>query len=85
MSHPERLEVRLDSELRRKLELVATERGTGISETVRNLILETYEIARSKKRQEAARRIAELALEDVPDPDQLSAELDATHADAGLR
>lgn len=80
MSQAKRLEVRLDAESRRRLEVVAADRGGGISEAVRQMIEEAYERTRALRRREAAQRIGELELEDVPDPDELSEQLDATYA-----
>ncbi|MGH8896565.1 MAG: CopG family transcriptional regulator [Egibacteraceae bacterium] len=85
MSQGKRLEVRLDPEARRRLEVVAADRGAGISEAVRQLIIEAYERTRALRRREAARRIGALELEDVPDPDELSEQLDATYASPDLR
>lgn len=85
MSQGKRLEVRLDSESRRRLEMIAADRKAAISETVRQLIEEGYERTRALRRREAAQRIGALELEDVPDPDELSEELDATYASPDLR
>lgn len=85
MSQAKRLEVRLDPESRRRLEVVAADRAVGISEAVRQLIVEAYERSRVLRRQEAARRIGALKLEGVPDPDELSEQLDATYASPDLR
>lgn len=75
----ERLEVRLDPERRRKLEAVALQRGVRVSSAVRALIDQAYEEALRAQRIEAARRMGELEIEDVPDPETLSKQLDGTH------
>lgn len=85
MSQGKRLEVRLDPESRRRLKVVAADRGAVISEAVRQLIEEAYERTRALRRRGAAQRIGALELEDVPNPDELSEQLDATHASPDLR
>jgi uncharacterized protein (DUF1778 family) len=75
----ERLEVRLDPEHRRKLAEVAESRGMRVSELVRRLIDESYEDVLRERRRGAARRLAELELEDVPDPEVLTRQLESTH------
>jgi Arc/MetJ-type ribon-helix-helix transcriptional regulator len=75
----ERLEVRLDSEHRQKLaELVERERAS-ISEVIRRLIDQAYEDSLRERRLELVREIAALEIEDVPDPDELSRQLDRTY------
>lgn len=85
MSEGRRLEVRLDPELHRRLELVAAGWRLGKSEAVRRMIDEAYEQGRADRRRQAADRIAQMELEDVPEPDELSDQLDATYASADLR
>ena len=76
---PNRLDVRLDSEHRRRLEELAQENGVPISEVVRRLIDGAYEdIVRARRRQ-AIERLIGLNVEDPPDPDTLSRELEAAH------
>lgn len=76
----ERLEVRIDSEQRRKLDTVARERAVPVSHVVRAMIEEAYEAVMLQRRLEAVRRIAALEVEDVPDPEELSRQLDETYA-----
>ncbi len=76
----ERLEVRLDEERRRKLAAVASARRASVSESVREMIDEAYEDVVRERRREAARVIATLEIEDVPDPEELSRQLDDTYA-----
>jgi predicted transcriptional regulator len=78
----ERLEVRLDSEIKKKLNQIAEIREESVSEVVRQLILEAFDDAMRERRREAVRRIAEANVEDVPDPAELSRQLDRTY-DAG--
>lgn len=76
----ERLEVRLDTERRRKLSELAAWKGAPVSEVVRKMIDESYEEIMRERRREAVRRIAELEVEDVPDPETLSRQLAETYA-----
>ena len=79
-----RLDVRLDSERRRRLEEVAGESGVPISEIVRRLIDDAYEDIVRARRQQAIERLIGLNVEDPPDPDALSRELEAAHEPGGL-
>jgi predicted transcriptional regulator len=76
----DRYEIRLDSEHRRKLKELAMVRDAPASEVVREMIDEAYEedVLR-ERRKAAARRIAELEVEDVPDPETLSRQLASTY------
>lgn len=80
----ERLELRIDADRRRKLEDLARQRGVPVSEAVRSLIDDAYEGILGERRRHAARAISALALEDVPEPDELARQLDGTYASAGL-
>jgi hypothetical protein len=75
----DRLEIRLDAEHRRKLTEIATREGAALSETVRRLIDQAYEEGFRARRREAAETIGRLAIEQVPDPDQLSRQLNETY------
>lgn len=75
----DRLEVRLDAEHRRKLDEIARARGKPASAVIRDAIDWAYEADLRETRIAAARRIGELAIEDVPDPETLSRQLDETH------
>ena len=79
-----RLDVRLDSEHRRRLEELAQERGAAISEVVRSLIDGAYEDILRTRRKEAIERLIRLNVEDPPGPDTLSRELEAAHEPGGL-
>jgi len=74
-----RLEVRIDSELRRKLDELAKAEGSPVSVLVREMIETAYEEALLTRRLEAVRRIAESELEDVPDMETLRRQLDEAH------
>ncbi len=80
----ERLEVRLDRERRRKLSELAESRGVPVSEAVRQMIDEAYKEALRERRIRAARELALLAVEDVPDPTTLSRQLEGTYEPADL-
>ena len=79
-----RLDVRLDTERRRRLDEVAQEKGIPISEVVRRLIDDAYEIILRERRIEAVRRLVSLEVEDPPDVATLSRELEAAHEPGGL-
>jgi len=79
-----RVDVRLDVEHRRRLEELAQEEGAAISEVVRNLIDGAYEDILRARRKEAIERLIGLNVEDPPDPDILSRELEAAHEPGGL-
>ena len=80
----ERLEVRLDRECRRKLSELAQGRGVPVSEAVRQMIDEAYKEALRERRIRAARGLARLAVEDVPDPATLSRQLEGTYEPVDL-
>lgn len=80
----ERLEVRLDKERRRKLTQLAEQRGVPVSQAVRQLIDDAYEHALRERRRSAARSLATMAVEDVPDPDILARQLEGTYEPTGL-
>lgn len=75
----ERLEVRLDRERRRKLSELAAAHGAPVSEVVRQIIDQAYEEALQVRRLRAARELPGLAVEDVPDPETLSRQLEGTY------
>ena len=79
-----RLDVRLDPEHRRRLEELAGESGVPISEVVRGLIDGAYEDVVRERRKQAIERLIGLNVEDPPDPDALSRELEAAHEPGGL-
>lgn len=79
-----RLGVRLNDEHRRRLDALAQEEGVAISEVVRNMIDAAYEDMLRTRRQQAVERLIGLNLEDPPDPDTISRELEATHTPGGL-
>lgn len=80
----DRLDVRLDPEHRRKLRELAMQQGAPVSETVRRIIDKAYEEALRARRMRAARALAEMEIEDVPDPATLSRQLEDAHEPGGL-
>ena len=79
-----RLDVRLDPEHRRRLEDLAHEKGATISDIVRSQIDGEYEEILRNRRREAIERLIGLNVEDPPDPQALSRELEAAHEPGGL-
>ncbi len=79
-----RLDVRLDVERRRRLDELVEDRGEPISEIVRRLIDDAYEDVIQKRRRQAVERLTRLEVEDPPDADTLSRELEAAHEPGGL-
>ncbi len=75
----ERLEVRLDRERRRKLSELAAAHGAPVSEVVRQIIDQAYEEAVRVRHLRAAQELAGLAIEDVPDPEILSSQLEGIY------
>ena len=75
----DRLEVRLDPERKRKLTELAQEQRTALSDLVRQMIDRAYEERLRKRRLQAARELAALAIEDVPDPETLKQQLESAH------
>ena len=71
-----RLGIRLNDEHRRRLDALAQEEGVAISEVVRNMIDAAYEDMLRTRRQQAVERLIGLNLEDPPDPDTISRELE---------
>jgi len=80
----ERLDVRLDHERRRKLAELAAARGGSVSAVVREMIDQAYEEGLRADRVRAARELAQLAVEDLPDPETLRRQLEGTYDSAHL-
>jgi len=78
MEH-ERLEVRLDGERKRKLKRIAETRGLTLSYAVREMIDAAIEEIELEARLRAVEAIANARVEEVPDPVELSRQLDRTH------
>ena len=79
-----RLDIRLDHDHRARLDAVAKDAGLSVSEAVRNMIDQAYEDVLRKERQSAFQRLTSLQVETPPDPEELSRELEETHAPGDL-
>ncbi len=79
-----RLDVRLDTEQRRRLEELVAEQGKPISAVVRQLIDDAYEDVMRKRRRKAVERMVNLNVEDLPDAATLSRELEKAHEPGGI-
>ncbi len=79
MSSP-RLEVRLDELRRRKLEAILASKRTSAAAVVREMIDRVYEEVRREESQRAAVELANLRVEDVPDPETLCSQLNGTYS-----
>ena len=80
----QRLDVRLDRERRRKLQELAAQDGSPISEVVRRLIDRAYEEIQQGRRRRAAQELGRLNIEGVPGPVALSQELEDAHEPGGI-
>ena len=79
-----RLEVRLDAERRSRLEELAEQRGAPVSEVVRLLIDDAYEQIMLERRRRAVERLISLQIEDMPDPEELSRQLESAYEPGGI-
>ena len=79
-----RLDVRLNGKHRQRLEELARERGLAISDVVRCMIDAAYEDILRTRREQAVEQLIGLNLEDPPDPETVSRELEAAHEPGGL-
>ncbi|MCY4581927.1 MAG: ribbon-helix-helix protein, CopG family [Chloroflexi bacterium] len=79
-----RLEVRLDEKRRAQLEEIAEYRGASISEVVRALIDEAYEENSRERVRRAVEKLINLRGEVMPDPEELSRELESAHEPGGI-
>ncbi|HRC62136.1 MAG TPA: hypothetical protein PLX85_02795 [Dehalococcoidia bacterium] len=84
MPAADRFEVRLDGERRRKLAEVAAVYGTSASEAVRVIIDQAYDRITRDRRRLAATALASMAVEDVPDEEELARQLSDARATTGL-
>ena len=80
-----RLDVRLDSERRRRLDELAEEMEMPISEVVRCLIDYAYEGVLQRRRRQAVQELVGMNVEDPPDPATLSRQLEEAHEPGGVR
>lgn len=80
----QRLEVRLDEEHYRRLRELAAGDQAQLSQTVRRLIDEAYAQTLTARRKRAVLELVSLEIEDVPDPEVLSRQLEEAHDPAPL-
>jgi len=79
-----RLDVRLDQKHHKKLQELAAHEGVPVSEIIRRLIDRIYEDDILKPRRIlAAKRLGEMEVEDMPDPDTLNRQLGRIHHEPG--
>ncbi len=71
----ERLDVRLDREHREKLAKILEAQGITVSTVVRTWIDQAYEALEHERRRQAALRLTQMQIEDVPDPQTLKRQL----------
>ena len=79
-----RLEVRLDEKRRAQLEEIAGKRGASVSDVVRSLIDDAYEEIRRERIRRAVERLINLRGEVMPDPEELSRQLESAHEPGGI-
>ena len=79
-----RLEVRLDDERKQRLEQLGEVQGVPISEVVRRLIDDAWEDIMRTRRRAAVEHLIQLEVEDPPDAETLSRELEETYEPGGL-
>ena len=75
----ERYEIRLDPEMRRVIKEIADERYQPVSEVVRQAIKEFCDDALREKRLRIVAELGEMQIEEMPDPETLSRQLDEAH------
>jgi Ribbon-helix-helix protein, copG family len=75
----DRLVVRLDTDHRKKLEELSERRQESMSDLVRRMIDAAYEEEMRDWRHQLVREIAALNVENVPEPDELSRQLNSKY------
>jgi hypothetical protein len=76
--------MRINDEHRRRLEELAQEKDVAISDVVRHMIDAAYENILRTRRKQAVERLIGLNLEDPPDPESISRELEVSHEPDGF-
>jgi predicted transcriptional regulator len=77
----ERVEVRLDADRKQKLNKIAEIRDESVSELVRQMIDRLYDEAMLEYRLELVRRMSEANVEEMPDPEELSRQMNNKYGD----
>ena len=80
----QRLDIRLDDDRRQKLRELAADHGTPVSELIRRLIDQAYEAKMRERRMRAARELTAMEIEEMPDPEELSRQLNETYRAGGI-
>jgi len=75
-----RVEMRLDDETYEDLAELAAERQTSVSATVREAIRLLREERDREERRKAVDELAAMEIEEMPDPEELSRQLNSTYA-----
>jgi len=75
----ERLEIRLDEELRRWITRIAEERGETVSSVVRELLGRGREEVMRERRHQAVEAIRAMEIEEMPDPEELARQMDSMY------
>ena len=79
-----RLDGRLKVEHRRHLEELALDKGVPISEVVRSLIGGTIEEVLQERRRRTTEHLTRMNIEDPPDSESLSRQLEEAHEPGGI-
>ncbi len=77
----ERVEVRLDADRKQKLNKIAEIKDESVSELVRQMIDRLYDEAMLEYRLELVRRMSEANVEEMPDPEELSRQMNNKYGD----
>ena len=77
----ERVEVRLDADRKQKLNKIAEIKDESVSELVRQMIDRLYDEAMLEYRLELVRRMSEANVEEMPDPEELSRQMNNRYGD----
>jgi len=75
----ERLDVRLDGEHRHKLAKILEARSSTVSTVIRTWIDQAYAELEHERRRQAALRLTQMQIEDVPDPQAVKKQLAAAY------
>lgn len=75
----ERLEARIDRERRHKLAALTENEHRSVSDIIRKIIDQEYDLRMIEVRMRILREMAVLNLEDVPEPDELSNQLNGVY------
>ena len=78
------MDLRLNGQHRRQPEELAREKNVAVSDVERGMIDAAPEDILRMRRQEAVERLIGLNLEDPPEPETISRELEAAHAPSGF-